>query len=502
MNLNPAMTCPPLNRIIPLILALFLGGIALHAERTFELRELPLLFADDNGIAASSGVLRTIHPARTRKEPVLVAREPWEGSRVYVYGSVHFDPSKKLFSMWYLGHPDVDAAGVKPAVPGFRKGKGDMVLYATSQDGLQWERPALGLHSFQGSTANNIIFDLHSPSVYVDARDPDPARRYKMLGSLMGKYYAAISADGLKWKSYPGKQAILKSSDNISLTRDPMTGDYLAFNRQPHEKLGRTVSLSRSSDFKTWSEPELVFAPDAEDDAWTTNPDEHTEVNNLSVFPHAAGFIGLPTMFHVLGSNRKPSEISPGQSPTDGIVQVQLITSADGQTWRRTHPRINVIGRGEAGGFDAGTILGVSSTCVDVGDETWVYYTALTTSHGAPVPPKRISIGRAEWRRHGFASLDAGERGRVETKPLRLSSGTLLVNANATGGEIRVALLEADGRPIAGHALEDSEVLKTDATRWPVRWKEHAAAPTDRPMKIVIAMKQSRLFSLATSEAP
>ncbi|WP_395740406.1 hypothetical protein [Prosthecobacter sp.] len=494
------MTRLLLNKVSVALLVLLIGH-ANAAEGTLELRELPLLFADDSGVAASSGVLRTIHPARARSAPVLEAQKPWEGSRVYVYGSVHFDPATKRFCMWYLGHPDVDSAGVKPSVPGFRKGKGDMVLYATSQDGLHWDRPELGLHSFQGSTANNIIFDLHSPSVYVDMRDPDPARRYKMLGSLMGKYYAAVSADGTQWKSYP-RQAILKSSDNISLTRDPITGDYLAFNRQPHEKLGRTVSLSRSPDFKTWSEPKLVFLPDAEDNAWTTNPDEHTEVNNLSVFPHAAGFIGLPTMFHVLGKNRQPSEITPGQSATDGIVEVQLITSADGNAWKRTHPRISVIGRGQPGTFNGGTILGVSSTSVDAGDETWVYYTALTTSHGAPVPPKRISIGRAEWRRHGFASLDSGERGHVETKPLRLSSGTLMVNANAAGGELRVALLEADGRPISGCALEDSEVLKTDATRWPVHWKEHTTAPTDRPVKIVIAMKQSRLYSLSAGEAP
>lgn len=500
MKSNPAAARHFLSQLVLAIFALLMAHVT-AAEGSPELRELPLLFADDSGVAASSGVLRTIHPARTRGTPVLEAERPWEGSRVYVYGSVHFDAEAKRFCMWYLGHPDVDAAGNKPSVPGFRKGKGDMVLYATSQDGLKWERPSLGLHSFQDSTANNIIFDLHSPSVYVDMRDPDPSRRYKMLGSLMGKYYAAVSADGVRWKSYP-KQAILKSSDNISLTRDPLTGDYLAFNRQPHEKLGRTVSLSRSPDFKTWSEPKLVFTPDAEDDAWTTNSDEHTEVNNMSVFPHAAGFIGLPTMFHVLGKNRKPSEVKPGQSATDGIVEVQLVTSADGSTWKRTHPRISVIGRGQPGGFDAGTILGVSSTCVDAGDETWVYYTALTTSHGAPVPPKRISIGRAEWRRHGFASLDSGERGRVEMKPLRLSSGNLLVNADATGGEVRVALLETDGSPIAGYALDDSEVLTTDATRWPARWKQHASAPADRPVKIVISMKQSRLFSLSVAETP
>ena len=467
-------------------------------KNVIELRELPLLFADDSGVATSSGVVRTVHAARTRSAPVLEAQRPWEGSRVYIYGSVYFDEARARYSMWYLGHPDLDQAGAKPTVPGFRKGKGDMVLYATSQDGLRWDKPALGLHSFQGSTANNIVFDLHSPSVLVDSRDPDPARRYKMLGSSSGKYYAAVSADGLKWKNYPDNKPMLMSSDNISLTQDPLTGDYLAFHRRPTEVRGRTISLSRSRDFRTWSEPELVFAPDAEDDAWVRNPGEQTEVNNMSVFPHAAGYIGLPTMFRVLGKNRKPSEIGPGQSPTDGIVEVQLVTSEDGRNWRRTQPRLSVIARGAPGNFDGGTILGVSSTCVNAGDETWVYYTALSTSHGAPVPPKRIAIGRAEWRRDGFVSLDAGELGRVETKPIRLGAPSLFINANAAGGELRVALLEADGRAISGFALEDSEILKSDGTRWPAKWRSAAAVPTDRPVRIVLEMKQCRLFSLSS----
>ena len=129
--------------------------------RIIELNELPLLFADDSGIAASSGVVRTIHAAKTRPAPVLEPKLPWEGSRVYVYGSVYYDQSADRLSLWYLGHPEPDATGKEPRVPGFRKGKGDVVLYATSQDGLEWERPALGVHSFQGSKANSIVFDLH-----------------------------------------------------------------------------------------------------------------------------------------------------------------------------------------------------------------------------------------------------------------------------------------------------------------------------------------------------
>lgn len=467
--------------------------------RIIELNELPLLFADDSGIAASSGVVRTIHAAKTRPAPVLEPKLPWEGSRVYVYGSVYYDQNADRFSLWYLGHPEPDASGKEPRVPGFRKGKGDVVLYATSRDGLEWERPELGLHSFQGSKANNIVFDLHSASVLHDLREKDPARRYKMLGSRVGAYYAAVSPDGLTWQRHPDDNPILTASDNISLTQDPFTGEYLAYHRRPSTKNGRCVWLSRSADFNTWSKPDLVFAADAIDNAWARNPGERTEVNNLSVFPHAGGFLGLPTIFRVLIPTRPAESLTHGQSGTDGLVDVQLITSTDGTHWQRTEPRLPVIPRGAPGRFDAGSILGVSSTWVHVGDETWVYYTALTTSHGAPIPPKRNAIGRAEWRRHGFASLDAGETGRVETKPLRLRGSELIINANATGGELRVALLEADGTAIAGHSADECEVLTSDATQWKARWKGGPQAlPTDRPVRVVVTMKQTRLYSISS----
>jgi hypothetical protein len=32
-----------------------------------------------------------------------------------------------------------------------------------------------------------------------------------------------------------------------------------------------------------------------------------------------------------------------------------------------------MIPRGAPGTFDGGTILGLTSTCVDAGDETWIY---------------------------------------------------------------------------------------------------------------------------------
>lgn len=450
-----------------------------HASPILSLRDLALLFADDSGIASRTGVIRTVHPARTRSAPVLAAERPWEGERVYVYGSVYADEPTGMLRLWYMSFPNY-------------------VLHATSKDGLKWLRPSHGLLPFEGSTENNIVYKIHSPSVLLDPREPDPSKRYKLLGSKSGGYQAAFSADGLRWTPYP-KNPVLKYSDTITLTQDPATGEYLAFHKRPAKVRGfgrRVVWLSRSRDFQEWDEPQLVFAPDEKDDAWADGPDQRTEVYNMSVYPHAAGFIGLPTMFRL--TRRVPKgEITPGQSPDDGPLDVQLATSADGRSWERSEPRLNVIPRGRPGTFDGGSILGISSTAVHVGDETWVYYTAMTTTHGGPIPPKRMSIGRAEWRRHGFASLDAAGTGRIETKPLRLATPSLTVNADASRGQLRVALLDANGGDLAGFHLDDCKPLQTDATQWGARWRSTAAPPTNRAVRVVIELTNARLFSIS-----
>jgi hypothetical protein len=451
--------------------------------------ECPLLFADDSGIASSAGVMRTIHAARTDRTPVLEADRPWEGDRVYVYGSVYRDASSQTFRLWY--------------------GSIGAVLYATSDDGLHWDKPDLGLTTFKGSTTNNILFNLHSPSVLLDVRDPDPARRYKMIGAKFFRdsktkqvdlkrtgYYTATSADGLHWKEC-GRAPALSHWDTVTLTQDPRTGDCLAYHKRHTDFRGhsrRVVWLARSRDFLTWSEPELIFGPDEEDDAWAKLPEQRAEVYNMCVLPHAAGFIGFPTVFRVIAANRPNME--PSQSPDDGPINVQLVTSADGRKWDRTAPRTVVIPNGPPDSFDAGCILGVSSTAVHVGDETWLYYTGINTTHGGPIPPKRIRIGRAVWRRHGFASLDAAGLARVETKPVLLGAPSLTVNADAKNGRLQIGVLEADGRAIPGLAADDCEPLCTDATRHPVRWKFRQTLPTDRPVRLVLEMNRCRLFSL------
>ena len=50
------------------------------------------------------------------------------------------------------------------------------VLYATSQDGVHWERPILNI----AGKNNQTNLTLHSPSI-CDRFEPDPQRRYKAV---------------------------------------------------------------------------------------------------------------------------------------------------------------------------------------------------------------------------------------------------------------------------------------------------------------------------------
>lgn len=471
-----------LNRVFAtwVILMAFMTTASLADDRPINVGELPLMFVDDAGVAVASEVARTIHPATRRESPAMEPKERWEGTRLYLYGSIWPDEAGG-WRMWYMSRANPTG--------------GDYLLYATSKDGLAWDRPNLKQYDFKGSTDNNIIFGSVSPSVLYDTKEKDPAKRYKLLQGKR-EYNVFHSPDGITWTQYPEKE-VFSGGDTHTLAQDPVTGEYLLYHKRDRNDRGRirrTVFVSRSSDFVKWSSPKLAVKTDDEDDAWAKGEDEHTQVYSMSVFPHAGGFVGLPAFFRVTEVGNRTA----GKSGHDGPLDVQMVTSPDGDTWSRTTPRLTVIPRGKDGDYDGGAILGVSNTMQHVGDQSWVYYTAMNTGHGAAAAEKKFTIGRAEWRRHGMASLDAGNKpAKVTTKPLQLTAGTLIVNADASKGQLRVSLLEADGKPIAGYAADECEVLKADQTQWAVKWAKNATVPTDRKVCVVIEMADAKLFSIA-----
>ena len=432
------------------------------------------IFADDVMVASKAGVNRRVHACDKLASPVMAGVEPWEAAdvdpRVYLYGTVARDAERGGYRMWYMRNPN-------------------RVLHATSVDGIRWE----------GSAENGPLVSLHSPSVVEDPRDPDPRRRYRMLGCagrpMESGYAVAHSSDGLTWELY-ARNPVLPGSDTCTLAHDPVTGEYLAFHKLYHEYRGhrrRLVYLSTSRDMQDWSEPALVMAPDETDDGQTQSEGGlFSEFYNMSAFPYGGQWLGLVTHFRYCGG---PPDEGPQQSPHDGPIDVQLVHSRDGRDWHRCEDRSPVIPNGPHA-YDAGCILGVANQPVQVDDSLWIYYSAITTTHGGHLPEKECTIARGTWRLDGWVSLDAGpQRGTVETVALRLPGGRLMVNAEAAGGLVRVEVTDEAGVPLPGYSLADCEPLHGDGVRQPVRWQGRSKLPGQVPVRLRFSLERASLYS-------
>ena len=418
------------------------------------------LFVDDAMIASRSGLVRRTHAAEKLEQPVLEAETPWEvnddglDKRVYISGTVLYDETQAQYRMWYLARPDLVST----------------VAYATSPDGVNWTRPNLGRVTFEDSTDNNLLpLNLAASTVIVDKFETDDARRYKMLAYHSGKYYSAYSADGIDWTIFSDT---LSGNDTGSMVQDPVTGEYLAFFKRSHEYLGETrrlVYMSTSPDMINWSPEVLVMAPDAIDDAQTqAEGGLYSQFYQMSTHDYGGQYLGFVAHLHYTG---EPPESGPNQSQTDGPIDVQIVSSRDGRNWERCEDRSPVIANGPYD-YDAGCILYSASNLLDVGDETWLYYTGITTTHGGYTPEKEITICRATWRREGFVSLDAGSSGgELTTVPFELSAGQLTINAvTGENGFVLAELLDEEGNVIPGYDYSTSSVFTGDSLAGSMMW--------------------------------
>jgi hypothetical protein len=468
-----------ISKFFPAALLCCLAADAAAAGAVRPLRDGVELFVDDEHVARATGVTRTLHPARKLEHPVIEGDRPWEKGRVYLYGTVHRDEATGQFRMWYSG--------------------GGMA-YALSDDGVHWTKPQLPYHRHNDQPTNLLTVGTNLCFVILDDAEPDPAKRYKMLDNTgHHNFIGFYSADGLVWNRYENEPLVPYGSEIANGVRDPRTGQYCLyirpylprfFPKNVREK--RLVSVTTSSDFINWSPPKLIIQPDEVDDQWVQNEVQRTEFYGMSGFPYGNHYLGLLPVFRITEIH---DEQQPLQSKYEGPIDAQLVYSRDGLSWRRTQERAAVIPTGPHD-YDAGCIMNVANVPVVVGDELWYYYTALNTTHGGTLPPKRATIALAKWRLDGLVSLDAGDdEAVVETTLIADRSGALEVNADASGGELRVEVLDARGTPLSGYAADQSTQINGDSVRHLVSWGGNAMLPGDQPYKLRFILQNASLFS-------
>src|SRR5688572_4646102 len=179
---------PPFRAFVVLSLAFSVshaaasaGQVEVHTGTANSRVAEAVLFAFDNhSLPFTAGLRLHLVSGKVpgRPNPIVVARgkpgEP-DDEGVRFYGTVIASGDK--LQMWYLGRSSLDRGD---------KGGQYRVCYATSRDGLNWEKPHLGLVEFNGTKANNIVnlrgghADFAALPVLFDPSDPDPQRRYKV----------------------------------------------------------------------------------------------------------------------------------------------------------------------------------------------------------------------------------------------------------------------------------------------------------------------------------
>ncbi len=305
--------------------------------------------------------------------------------------------------------------------------------------------------------------------VFYDAHEPDPARRYKGIGyqgpicclrSSRGPgFHPAISADGRSWQLL---DAFIPSQDESHLFHDEDNGIYAATvkHRGPY---GRSVYLSVSRDFESWTDPRdcLIFHADRQDQE--------------------------------LGAAR---------------VRMQL-ESRDLIHWERVGKREKFIPLSEIEGgknYDVAQLLAGNQPIVK-DSEIWFYYTGLKwrshpssredEKHGPILDAGAICL--AKLRLDGFVSLDAGEEtGYAMTRPFLLEGTGLHANLKAPRGELRVELLDYQTqKPLPGYSLQESESVTGDGLDLQLRWKSGSdlSSLVGKTVRLRFVLKNASLYS-------
>ena len=128
------------------------------------------------------------------------------------------------------------------------------------------------------------------------------------------------------------------------------------------------------------------------------------------------------------------------------------------------------------------------------------------TSSGSTTPPAAsntappAAAGRSTSPSCGSTascrSTPERETGTLVTRPFRCEGGSLRINAAARGGELAVAVLDADGVQQEGFGRPDSALFDGDSVRWEMTWRRARFDDLrGRAIRLKFYLRNARLYS-------
>lgn len=479
------------------------------------------LFVDSYLIESTENVERNLHQVQPYEgNPVLMSTKPWEHRRL-VYGSVYYIPEEAEFRMWYMVFGAKDARPPNPILSFKEAGS---ICYATSRDGVHWQKPELGLKEFRGSKENNIVLlpgGSHFDSTNVMYTPEDRERPFKMM-VFQGRWpyrkdrieevwgddsvfeierhghFAFHSKNGIRWTPY-SKDPIIEASDRSLFGYDTVKEKYTGYIKTAwndpvsgqRERAHKYGAYSELTGFRNWWQE----GPNP----WVMHSDELdppvVEIDGSYGYNYESQYLGINEMRH--------------GGPRRGTIDWEMMVSRDGKHWQRPFREDFLPLTNDPEEWRYGVVKIFSNPPIRRDGELWFYYGGSTES----VYPEKASgygdgrrgrqaICLGKLRLDGFVSVDAGaEPGTLTTVPLDLRGGSLFVNANtARNGGVRVEVLELDGSPVRGFGVGDCETVQGDVLEAQVRWKAgRDLGSLRRPVRLKFDLVNAELYSFWTN---
>ncbi len=433
------------------------------------------LFVDDFLVEETS-LTRSFHRAAYYpNNPVLWPTTKWENYDEYAERTktrpnpaampfsdgVFYEPNERTFKMWYMG------------------GYGQNTCYATSRDGIAWDKPALDVVAGTNIVARG---GRDSSTVWLDLTERDRTRRYKM--ARWNDHYMELlaSGDGIHWRAM-GRTGL--TGDRTTFFYNPFRGVWV-YSLRGESTFGESGRYRRYWETPdlfanvAWRKDEPVLWAGA-DNADPRRPEFNvpSELYNLDCVAYESVLLGLFTIFRGERTEReKPNDVCVG-------------FSRDGFHWDRPDRSAFLPVSEHVGSWNWANVQSAGGCCLIVGDELRFY---VSGRRGVPGTndPGVCSTGLATLRRDGFVSMDAmdamnndGEPrvrrvapatapGTLTTRPIRFSGRHLFVNVDAAAGELRVEVLDREGRTIAPFSAAECSPVRANSTRVPMTWSAAA----------------------------
>jgi hypothetical protein len=468
------------------------------------------LLLDSQFVSDTYNMRRVLALPDKHPGPVLTTTASGEWSGLS-YPSTARDPETGKFHLWYtVTNPDAGrrdrearAAGrledFLAAADGVNSATG--IAYAQSEDGIHWQRPAVGTGPRKGT---NVVYvgnkGVTAGCVMQGLFKNDPARKFTAyftdwLRYGHGGHGYAHSPDGIHWTPDPANPFIFGESDsNNCIIKNPFGPGYLLYER-PWESAAwgwvkgnhrKRIAGCWSPDGYNWSRPKTVLCPDELEDF---------DYYGISVFEHDGVLFGLLSDRH----------------PKKETMDIHLIFSRDGANWEKLPTRQTLLPRGPDGSFDSGMVLPAYNP-INVNGDLRLYYAGRPTLHDDNVSPsyrETCGIGLATFKKGRLIGRRAdSDLGILLTHPFTIEADRLCIDvATAGNGWVEAELVEFDektpgGKQLPGFAREDFDKFTGDSTGHELSWRgKNVASLKGRLVRLRVGIRMGTIWSYHTGES-